>query len=270
MDADLQHDERALSAMIDKVRSGECDVAVATRYAHGGSTGDWEASRARMSKFATWLSHKVTGVRLSDPMSGYFVIRREVFDTVSRGLSSLGFKILLDIVATAGKDVRVAEVPYEFRPRTAGESKLDNQALWEFALLLIDKRFGKIVPARFVSFALIGGFGVIVHFAVLTALHQARGVDFLVSEIAAASVAMVFNYTLNNALTYRDRRRSGWRWWTGLLSFFAICSIGAASNVGVANYLFEGHTGWVLSALAGIIVGAVWNYAVSSIYTWRK
>jgi dolichol-phosphate mannosyltransferase len=126
------------------------------------------------------------------------------------------------------------------------------------------------VPARFVSFALIGGFGVIVHFAVLTALHQARGVDFLVSEIAAASVAMVFNYTLNNALTYRDRRRSGWRWWTGLLSFFAICSIGAASNVGVANYLFEGHTGWVLSALAGIIVGAVWNYAVSSIYTWRK
>jgi dolichol-phosphate mannosyltransferase len=271
MDADLQHDETALPRMIELVRAGDCDLVVGTRYAEGGSTGEWDAKRERMSRLATWLSHKITGVRLSDPMSGFFVVRRDAFEKVVRGLSNLGFKILLDIAATAKKDLRIAEVPYEFRPRFAGESKLDSQVLWEFALLLIDKRIGRFVPARFVSFAAIGGVGVLVHFAVLTVLFQLVGEGFALSQSVAAIAAMVFNYTLNNLLTYRDRRRVGWRWWTGLLSFIAVCAVGAVANVGVASYLFaEQSAGWVLSALAGIAMGAVWNYAVSSVYTWRK
>jgi dolichol-phosphate mannosyltransferase len=271
MDADLQHDETALPKMVELVRSGEAELAVGTRYAQGGSTGDWDASREKMSRTATWLSHVITGVHLSDPMSGFFVIKREKFEEVVRGLSGLGFKILLDIAATAKKDLKVAEVPYEFRLRQAGESKLDSQVLWEFLLLLIDKRIGKWVPARFVSFAAIGGMGVVVHFAVLTAMFQLIGEGFALSQTVAAVAAMVFNYSLNNVLTYRDRRRTGWRWLTGLVSFIAVCAIGAAANVGVASYLFEEQsTGWVLSALAGILMGAVWNYAVSSVYTWRK
>jgi dolichol-phosphate mannosyltransferase len=271
MDADLQHDETALPKMVELVRSGQADLVVGSRYAPGGSTGDWDPSREKISRTATWLSHVVTGVKLSDPMSGFFVIRRETFEQVMRGLSGLGFKILLDIAATAKRDLRIAEVPYEFRLRQAGESKLDAQVLWEFLLLLIDKRFGKWVPARFVSFAAIGGMGVFVHFLVLTGMFQFLGEGFTLSQSVAAVVAMVFNYSLNNVLTYRDRRRTGWRWWTGLAGFVAVCAIGAAANVGVASYLFEAQsTGWVLSAFAGILMGAVWNYAVSSVYTWRK
>lgn len=270
MDADLQHDETALPAMLAAVKGGEADIAVGTRYAKGGSIGQWDEKRAGMSRLATWLSHKVTGVELSDPMSGFFLIRRDAFNGVVRGLSGLGFKILLDILATGHGKLRVAETPYQFRERVAGESKLDTQALWDFLLLLIDKRFGKYVPPRFVSFAFIGGVGVVVHFAVLTLLFQVMSYGFALSQAIAAGAAMVFNYSLNNVLTYRDRRRKGLKWVTGLISFVAICSVGTAANVGVANYLFSQHTNWVFSAVAGILLGAVWNYAVSSVYTWRK
>ncbi len=270
MDADLQHDEAILPAMLEQVRSGAADISVGTRYAGGGSVGEWDESRAKMSRLATWLSHKVTGVELSDPMSGFFLLRRDAFNAVVRDLSGLGFKILLDILASNKGTMRVGEQPYQFRFRVAGESKLDTQALWDFFLLLVDKRFGKYVPARFVSFAMIGGAGVVVHFAVVTALFQGMGRNFALSQAIATTVAMVFNYTLNNVLTYRDRRRKGWGWLVGLFTFVAICSIGGAANVGVANYLFVQETNWVLSALAGILLGAVWNYAVSSVYTWRK
>jgi dolichol-phosphate mannosyltransferase len=271
MDADLQHDEQVLPRMVELVRSGQADLAVGSRYVAGGSTGDWDANREKISRTATRLTHLITGVKLSDPMSGFFVIKRETFEKVVRGLSGLGFKILLDIAATAKGDLRVAEVPYKFRLRETGESKLDSQVLWEFILLLVDKRIGRWVPARFVSFAAIGGMGVVVHFLVLTGMFQVLGEGFALSQSVAALAAMVFNYALNNALTYRDRRRKGWRWWTGLASFVAVCAIGAAANVGVASYLFETQsTGWALSALAGILMGAVWNYAVSSVYTWRK
>jgi dolichol-phosphate mannosyltransferase len=270
MDADLQHDETVLPQMLAAVRCGSADIAVGTRYAKGGSIGEWNQSRAQMSALATWLSHKVTGVNLSDPMSGFFLLRREAFNGVVRDLSGLGFKILLDILASGKGKLRVHEQPYQFRNRVAGESKLDTQALWDFFLLLIDKRIGKLVPARFVSFGLIGGFGVVVHFVVLTVLFQLMGQGFAWSQAIAASVAMVFNYTLNNMLTYRDRRRKGFRWITGLISFAAICAVGMAANVGVANYLFVQQTFWVFSALAGILLGAVWNYAVSAVYTWRK
>jgi dolichol-phosphate mannosyltransferase len=270
MDADLQHDETVLPQMLEHVRSGGADIAVGTRYAGGGSIGEWDESRAKMSRLATWLSHKVTGVDLSDPMSGFFLMRREGFNAVVRDLSGLGFKILLDVLASSKGKLRVAEQPYEFRTRLAGESKLDTSALWDFLLLLIDKRFGKYVPARFVSFAIIGGAGVFVHLAAVTVLYQGMGQSFAWSQAIAATLAMVFNYSLNNVLTYRDRRRKGFRWWTGLITFIAICSIGAAANVGVANYLFVQHTNWVVSAVAGILLGAVWNYAVSSVYTWRK
>jgi dolichol-phosphate mannosyltransferase len=270
MDADLQHDETALPDLFELVRSGACDVAVGTRYALGGSVGDWDGRRQQMSRFATWLSRKVTGVNLSDPMSGFFVIRREVLYDVVRSLSGLGFKILLDILATPRSKLRVGEVPYEFRPRLAGESKLDSHALWEFLLLLADKRIGKYVPARFLSFSLIGGLGVGVHFVVLSAAFKLLGSNFPLSQAAAAGSAMIFNYSLNNILTYQDRRRTGWRWWTGLASFVAVCALGATANVGVASYLFLNNTGWIVSAAAGILMGAVWNYAVSSVYTWQR
>jgi dolichol-phosphate mannosyltransferase len=206
---------------------------------------------------------------LKDPMSGFFMLRRELLNATVRRLSSVGFKILLDIFASSQTPVRFVEVPYTFRPRHAGESKLDSLAAWDYGMLVLDKLVGHIVPAKFLAFCLIGGLGAVVHFAVLATVFRGFQEKFLVGQAAATVVAMTFNYAVNNLLTFRDRRRRGMDWLTGWLSFSAVCSVGALANVGIASFLFDrGEASWIPAALAGIFVGAVWNYAVSTVITW--
>ncbi len=272
IDADLQHDETVLPAMLARLKgdAGQpaVDVVVATRYAAGGSVAGWDAERARMSRFATILANRMVFTGLSDPMSGFFMVRRETFDLVVRRLSGEGYKLLLDLLASMPGPVRVAEVPYSFRQRLAGESKLDSAVLWEFSLLLLDKKFGRWIPARFILFSLVGVSGVMVHFAVLTLLFRGAALAFTTSQAAATVVAMTSNYALNNSLTYRDQRHRGLGWWRGLLTFYAICGFGVAANVGVAGLLFK-HQGWALAAAAGALVGTGWNYAATRLFTWR-
>jgi len=270
IDGDCQHDETVLPRMLELLKSGEADVVVGTRYAAGGGIGSWDASRAKMSRVATSLSRAVIKHDLSDPMSGFFALRREVLEQAVRNLSSVGFKILLDIIASSPEPPRVKELPYEFRNRHAGESKLDGQAVWGYLMLLADKFTGGAVPVRFISFAVIGAAGVFVHFGVLAVLFRAMSLSFTISQAGAAAVAMTSNFTLNNALTYRDMRLKGWRWLQGLVSFMLACSLGTLGNVGIASYLFNRHTFWALSALVGIVVGTVWNYAMTATFTWKK
>jgi len=270
MDADLQHDETILPQMLDALRREGCDVVVGSRYVSGGGVGEWSAQRQRASSLATRLAHLVTKTDIADPMSGFFMLRRMVFERVVRGLSTQGFKILLDILATAETPLRIKEIPFQFRPRVAGESKLDTLVAWEFAMLLADKLVGHIVPVRFLLFAVIGGLGVFVHMGVLAAGLKLFALSFVAAQTAAAVVAMTVNFFLNNLFTYADRRLKGWRALRGLLSFYVICSFGAAANVGVASYLFAQQQVWWVAGIAGIIVGSVWNYAVSSIFTWQN
>lgn len=270
LDGDCQHDEAMLPCMLELLKKGDADVVVGSRYMNGGGIGRWDSSRARMSRFATRLSKAVIKHELSDPMSGFFALRRETLETAVRGLSSIGFKILLDLVASSPGTMRIKEIPYEFRSRHSGQSKMDSQAMWDYLMLLADKSLGGIVPVRFVAFGLVGGVGVLVHFAVLTALFRAMSLSFTISQVSATAVAIAGNFILNNALTFRDLRLRGWRWVKGLFSFALTCSLGALANVGVASYLFKRHALWELSALAGVIVGAVWNYAMTATYTWKK
>jgi dolichol-phosphate mannosyltransferase len=269
MDADLQHDEAILPQMLEALRGESCDVVVGSRYVAGGGVGEWSAERRRASSLATRLAHLVTKTDIADPMSGFFMLRRTVFERVMRGLSTQGFKILLDILATAETPLRIKEVPYQFRPRVAGESKLDTLVAWEFAMLLADKLVGHVVPVRFLLFAFIGGLGVFVHMGTLAAGLKLGGLSFVAAQTTAAIVAMTVNFFLNNVFTYADRRLKGWRMLRGLVSFYVICSFGTAANVGVASYLFAEQQVWWVAAIAGIIVGSVWNYAVSSIFTWK-
>lgn len=270
MDADLQHDERILPQMIDALRAEEVDIVVGSRYTEGGGVGNWNERRKSISKLATRISHLVVPKELQDPMSGFFAIKRTAFMGCVRDLSAMGFKILVDLFASSPKPLRFREVPYTFRTRHAGESKLDNQVAWDYGMLLLDKLIGHIVPVRFIAFAAIGGVGVVVHLAILTALFKSATTDFVVGQSVATSVAMVFNFTINNIITYRDQQLRGLRWLQGLLSFVVACSVGALANVGIANYMFQRDQGWLLAALAGILVGAVWNYAVTAVYTWGK
>lgn len=270
MDADLQHDEGLLWPMLDAIRNGHADAVVGSRYASGGSTGDWHPSRRRLSGLATWLAHQLVRTEISDPMSGFFMLRRGVFDAAVRNLSGVGFKILLDILASSPEPVRVAELPYTFRTRVAGESKLDSAAAWEFLLLLLDKTVGRFVPIRFMLFSVVGVIGLAVHLLTLGLAHEGLGASFEVAQSIATLVAMTNNFFINNILTYRDVRLRGRRLLLGLMSFYLICALGAVANVGVASVVYGSDRPWWFAGIAGALVGAVWNYAVSSVFTWGK
>ncbi len=271
IDADMQHDERLLKEMLTPLRAGEADLSVGTRYAGGGGVGDWDARRKTISWVATRLSALVVRAELSDPMSGFFMIRRDAFEMSVRQLSTQGYKILLDIVASAKKPLRIEEFPYVFRQRQHGESKLDALVTLEYLMLLLDKMFGRWVPARFILFMAIGGVGVFVHMGALAVFLKSLGLSFIVGQSLATAIAMTFNFFLNNMLTYRDKRLKGfWPVLGGLASFSLVCSVGAVSNVGIANFMFSHSYSWYVSGIAGIVVGAVWNYAASSVFTWRK
>ncbi len=270
MDADLQHDERLLPAMLKSLRQDEADLVIGSRYLEGGSTGDWDQGRIRISRIATYISRLITNVECTDPMSGFFMIRRATFDKTVRNLSGQGFKVLLDIIASSPTAPRVKELPYTFGLRQHGDSKLDAVVTLEYANLVLDKLFGRWVPARFVIFSAIGTLGVLVHLSVLTLFHSVHE-PFVYGQSAATIVAMTFNFFMNNFFTYRDRRIKGtWPIIKGLLSFYAVCSLGAVANIGVANVLFERNYVWWVSGVAGIAIGVVWNFVATSICTWRK
>ncbi|KQU62248.1 dolichol monophosphate mannose synthase [Sphingomonas sp. Leaf339] len=270
MDADLQHDERLLSQMFDRLQGGDIDLVVGSRYVEGGSFGDWTRGRTAASKLATRMATTLTRTPISDPMSGFFMMTRTAFERSLPRLSSVGFKILLDIAASAPAPLRVAEVPYTFRTRQHGESKLDSLVLWEYFQLILDKAFGRVIPVRFMSFAMVGGLGLLVHFFVLSILFVGIGTSFNAAQTVATIVAISNNFFLNNLLTYRDQRLRGPALLRGWVSFYLVCATGAVANIGIADWLFDHQTFWVFSAIAGVLVSVVWNYAMSSIFTWRK
>jgi dolichol-phosphate mannosyltransferase len=271
IDGDLQHDETRLPAMLAIVRDGAADVVVASRFAEGGdASGLAGAWRLRLSNLAIRAAQMMLRARLTDPMSGYFVVSRPLFEDVTPRLTGQGFKILLDLLLSSPRPLRVIEVGATFRARTEGESKLSPLVMLQFGALLIDKLLGGMVPVRFLSFALVGASGILVHLAVLFAAGAA-GADFGTAQTVATLVAMVANFQLNNVITYRDQRLRGGRLWRGLLGFMIVCGVGAAANIGIARALYYNDDVSRLPAAAiGAVIGVVWNYAMSSTLVWGR
>ena len=280
MDADHQHDPVLLGDMLASVRAGEAEVAVASRFAAGASTNAWNRpDREKLSSVANSLARRLTGVELSDPMSGYFLLPTATARRLVPNLSGIGFKILLDLLATASPPLGVKDFPMNFSARRSGESKLDRAIVFEFLVGLYDKWLGRIIPTRFALFGTIGALGVLVHMAVLSAYLALSGgtisgqliSDFEIGQTLAAVVAMSFNFVLNNALTYADQRLSGVAAMAkGWLKFAATCSVGLLANVGVAAILVRYGVHPYPAALAGIAIGSVWNYALSSRFVWGR
>jgi len=270
MDADMQHDEKLLPQMLAILKSEPVDLVVGSRHVAGGGIGEWDAGRAKISAVAARLSRIICKAEIADPMSGFFMLRREVLEAALRRLSGQGFKILLDILASSPRPLRFRELPYEFRERQHGESKLDTRVAWEYMMLIADKLFGHIVPVRFALFAFVGGIGLFIHMAVLWFALTVLGAAFDPAQASAAVVAMTSNFFINNFFTYRDRRLRGLGLLRGLVTFYAICALGTVANVGIAGYVFTRNEVWWLAGLAGVAVGSVWNYAVSSVFTWKQ
>ncbi|HKM61443.1 MAG TPA: glycosyltransferase family 2 protein [Acidisphaera sp.] len=269
IDGDLQHDETKVPEMLRDVLSGGYDLAVGTRHAAGADdSGLSSGFRQRLSHAGIRVAQAFLPVRLTDPMSGFFAIRRDVFERTAPRLTGSGFKILLDLVLSAPAPLRVAEVPFRFRARASGDSKLDVLVLVQFAGLLLDKLTNGAFPLRFVAFALVGALGVLVNVAVLVAA-QRFGVDFTRAQTIATICAMAFNFLLNNQVTYRDRRLRGAAVWRGLLLFMLVCGVGAIANIGIARTLYAEHATSIAAGAMGAVIGVVWNYAVSATLVWR-
>jgi len=268
IDGDLQHDETRLPVMLAALQAG-ADLAVGSRHVEGGdSAGLSSPLREKLSSAGIRIARSVTRTQLSDPMSGFFMLRRSLFEALASRLTGQGFKILLDLVLASPSPLKITEIPYKFRPRTAGESKLDALVLAQFAGLLIDKALRGTVPLRFITFALVGAFGVLINLAVLELARRA-GIGFGAAQALGTVIAMIANFWLNNQLTYRAQRLKGRHVWRGLLLFLAVCGLGAIANIGIARALYAENGSDIVSGAAGAAVGVVWNYAVSATLVWR-
>ena len=269
IDADLQHDEKILPDLYRAVTDGK-ELAIGTRYAANGSTGEWDAGRLKISRFATALAAPIMKTPLSDPMSGFFAVRRDILLEAAPHLSSVGYKILLDLVASAPRALSVAEVGYTFGTRQHGESKLDHTVALEYLELLLDKTLGRFIPVKLILFGAVGMIGVAVHLSLLKLLLSAAGFDFASAQAGAVIGAMTFNFAMNNRFTYRDRQLKGAAWIKGLASFMLVCSVGAVANVGIGSLVYARVAEWWLAGIAGAVVGSVWNYVASGWLTWTR
>jgi dolichol-phosphate mannosyltransferase len=269
IDGDLQHDEALLPRMLKRLTDGEADLVVGSRYIEGTKSDGLGGARSAYSHTATGLAQKLLGTSLSDPMSGFFMARRECVEQVAGRLSPIGFKILLDLVLTSQGHLRVVEEPYTFRERHSGESKFDLRIGLEFIGLLLAKLTGGIVDSRFLMFALVGTTGLVVNMVALKIGLATFGLPFAIAQSAATFVALLSNFLLNTATTYRDRRLRGFSLVTGFIGFCAIGAAGAISNVGLATWLYSEHSVWWVAGAAGSVMGALWNYLMSSQFVWR-
>jgi dolichol-phosphate mannosyltransferase len=270
MDADLQHDETRLPKMLALLENDTADLVVGSRYIEGGSADSFDKQRAGFSMLATSVAKRLLRIEIADPMSGFFMIRRDRFEQLAPELSIQGFKILLDVIASARGKLRVTEIPFTFGSRLHGESKLDSMVALDFLGLVLAKLTRDVVSLRFLLFSLVGSVGLVVHLAGLAVALDVLRWPFPHSQAFGAVLAMTSNFLLNNFLTYRDQRLKGIGLLRGLIVFYVVCSVGLLANVGVAFSVYDQEPIWWLAGAAGALMGVVWNYAVSSLFVWRR
>lgn len=269
MDGDMQHDETILPTMLREAKSQNADVVVGSRNIEGGGMGEFAANRVWLSNLGRRLSTLVCSQELSDPMSGFFLVRRTFLESVLYRVQAIGFKILVDMVSASARPVKVVEVPYVFRNRLHGESKLDFTVSFEYLVLLVGKAIGYTLPIQFASFAMVGSLGLLLYLAVLGSLFQTRLLEFLPAAVIATVLAMLSNFILNNIITHRTYRLAGSAWLVGLVAFMGLSSIGALANIAVSDFLVRNNFHWLLSGVVGILIGSVWNYSVTAIFIWH-
>jgi dolichol-phosphate mannosyltransferase len=275
MDGDLQHDESVLPQLFAAVANGQADIALASRFlTPDGADGLSSRTRHQISSTGVKLANALFGLQLTDPLTGFFVIRRQTVLDALPEMSEIGFKVLLDFITAAKPSPKVVEIPFKFRERLYGESKLDNRVLFDFFLFFIEKKIAPIIPlpARFLSFALINAFGILIHLAALALAVSAFGAGFQNSTLIATVLAMAFNYWANNTLTYRDRRLKGAKFFLGFLVFAGLSSVGIIANVGVASMMHAQYESlfYLIPAALGALITVVWNYVVTLAFVWGQ
>ena len=259
IDADLQHDETVLPKLYAALKDSSTDVAVGSRYVEGGGTGDWDATREKASRLATRIAGIIGPKGLGDPMSGCFAAKRDAFEGAVQSMSGKGYKILLDLFAASPRPLNFVEVPFTFRAREMGESKLSLRVLYDYFLMLADHTIGKVLPTGYLVF-LIGGLASVFGHLALVCLMSVAELSFAAAHGGALAVVLAATFALVEAMAHRPRK--GGAWLTGLLGFVVAASPGWALNGWIGVNVFEATSSWSLAAVAGAAIGAGWSAAV--------
>lgn len=285
MDADLQHDEAILPGLLKAVNQEGFDLAVGSRAAEDGSFGEFSRLRRFISWTATMLAKMLLPVNVKDPMSGYFMVSREVFQQAEEKINPLGFKILLEFLGRV-PGLRVKEVGYTFRNRVHGETKLSGSVIRNYIVALMDLRFGHLVSPIFILYCLVGASGIIVYMLTV-ALGDALGMPLIrdvwpapfnalpSSWLLGFGLSVTNNYVWNNYITFHERRHKSLALVSGFATFFLISLIGLLIQTSVsyllaATGLFAAHAGSGINRAIGITVAVITNYYLNLNFTWRK
>jgi dolichol-phosphate mannosyltransferase len=257
---------------VRQLLAGGADLVVGSRFHREARIHGLSDRRERNSTWANAVARFSLPAyrRLTDYMSGFFVLRPEATLPYVRRIDVNGFKFLYELLSLSGGRLRVEEVPLRFQPRIAGDSKLDLAIVWDLGVSILHTLLWRSVPRRAISFALVGAIGVLVQLAV-NHLLMGLGLRFEQALPPAVVVAATSNYLINNALTFRFQRQSGAALVRGLLKFLVVASLPVLANVGVASAFYrlvDRDTFW--AQLAGIVVVFVWNYAASSRFVWNS
>ncbi len=271
MDADLQHPPEVIPDLVKEIEEG-ADIAIASRYAKGGSSAGWSLTRKIISRGAIIIAHLLLPAtrKVSDPMSGFFMFRKSVVSEAH--LQPTGYKRLLEILME-GKFQKTGEVPYTFATRDRGASKLNTRQQVDYLrhVFSLMRRTGELI--RFVKFCIVGASGVGVNlglFWVLTRFAGLKENDFL-ALAAGIEASILSNFTLNEFFTFRDRRSAGSSFLTRLFKFNLISLVGAGVQAGV--YALLNHVLGIydlVSNLIGIALATLWNYLVNNWWTWKQ
>jgi dolichol-phosphate mannosyltransferase len=286
IDADMQHDETRLPAMVKLITSGEADVVVGSRAAEGGSYGDWSKPRRFVSWVATMIAQVLLRVPVTDPMSGFFAISRETYRRLGPTINPQGFKILLEFVGRRNANLRIREVGFTFRNRTAGETKMSPSVIRSYLLAVFELRLGRQLKPQFVMYCLVGISGFVVNLAVF-ALAEAFdlgavdiGLDRKLrwSLILGIVASILWNFALHNTMTFYEHRFRGIDMIRGLLLFTVVSAIGILIHVAIFQFLES--TGWgtgvlrlrparLLHDAIGMLVALFSNYFLNMNAVWR-
>jgi dolichol-phosphate mannosyltransferase len=269
MDADLQHPPEVIPDLLKAIDDG-ADMAVASRYVAGGGCQGWSLIRRIISKTAIFLAHLLLPLtrNIEDPMSGFFMFHRQAI--AGADLKPSGYKILLEILVL-GDFHHTVEVPYTFVTRKRGESKLSGRQQIEYLrhIFSLMRRTGELL--RILKFCLVGTSGIFVNEGLLWVLTELAGFPLFMASPISIECSIISNFTLNNFFTFRDRRSLALKaTLLRLLKFNLVSLAGLGINVGVLLF-FSNIVGihYLIANIFGIVVAFMWNYILSTWWTWR-
>ncbi len=269
MDADLQHDEAIIPTMLNIAEIDKKNIVIATRYNQAGNLSAFSPIRKCISYIATQLAEFLLPIKVSDPMSGFFLIHREVYLSARDKLSGIGFKILLDLIFSSDIKLHYSEVSYKFGKREFGKSKLNFEVILDYLLLLIYHKLHIHIPKTYIYFAICGAIGAIIHYITFMIQFLYFDLPIFNAHVVSAFMAILVNYNLNNFITFKKKRgvKSPAK---SFIAFLIISLFGILISGSITEKLYNLSGLWLLASVFGVIMASVWNYVLSKIIIWNK